>query len=344
MAPHVAIACGGTGGHFFPGVAVARELQQSGARVTLVISEKPVDQQAVATVPDIPHWRVPAVGFSARHPIRFLLGLRAAMKTVRRHFESDPPQAVLAMGGFTSAAPIWCGRRRGAVTFLHESNAIPGRANRLLARSADEIFVGFEAATKHFRGRALVTGTPVREAFRKPSLSDKPLLLITGGSQGAHVINRLATEVKLTEAPIVHICGADDFDAVKAACAKHSPQAEVHAFVEEMPSTLARASVVISRAGASFLAELAAARVPAILIPLPNAADDHQRANARVAGQGGGAIVLEQSETTPEGLAKVVRELMNDESRLKKMSEAMGALDAPEAARCIAGRILARLG
>jgi UDP-N-acetylglucosamine--N-acetylmuramyl-(pentapeptide) pyrophosphoryl-undecaprenol N-acetylglucosamine transferase len=102
--------------------------------------------------------------------------------------------------------------------------------------------------------------------------------------------------------------------------------------------------VVISRAGASFLAELAAARVPAILIPLPNAADDHQRANARVAGQGGGAIVLEQSETTPEGLAKVVRELMNDESRLKKMSEAMGALDAPEAARCIAGRILARLG
>ncbi len=227
---------------------------------------------------------------------------------------------------------------------MHESNAIPGRANRLLARSADEIFVGFEAATQHFRGRATVTGTPVREAFRKQSSSDKPLLLITGGSQGAHAINRLAMEVKFTEVPIVHICGADDFDAVKAACAKHSPQAEVHAFVEEMPSALARASVVISRAGASFLAELAAARVPAILIPLPNAADDHQRANARVAGQGGGAIVLEQSETTPEGLAKVVRELMNDESRLKKMSEAMGALDAPEAARCIAGRILARLG
>ena len=254
MAPHVAIACGGTGGHFFPGVAVARELQQSGARVTLVVSEKLVDQQAVATVPDIPHWSVSAVGFSARHPIRFLLGLRAAMKTVRRHFESEPPQAVLAMGGVTSAAPIWVGRRRGAATFLHESNAIPGRANRLLARSADEIFLGFEAAAKHFQGRAIITGTPVREAFRKQSLSDKPLLLISGGSQGAHAINRLATEIKLTEAPIVHICGVDDFDAVKAACAKHSPQTEVHTFVEDMPSALARASVVISRAGASFLA------------------------------------------------------------------------------------------
>jgi UDP-N-acetylglucosamine--N-acetylmuramyl-(pentapeptide) pyrophosphoryl-undecaprenol N-acetylglucosamine transferase len=344
MAPHVAIACGGTGGHFFPGVAVARELQQSGARVTLVVSEKLVDQQAVATVPDIPHWSVSAVGFSARHPIRFLLGLRAAMKTVRRHFESDPPQAVLAMGGFTSATPIWVGRRRGAATFLHESNAIPGRANRLLTRSADEIFLGFEAAAKHFQGRVIITGTPVREAFRKQSLSDKPLLLITGGSQGAHAINRLATEIKLTEAPIVHICGADDFDAVKAACAKHSPQTEVHTFVEDMPSALARASVVISRAGASFLAELAAARVPAILIPLPNAVDDHQRANARVAGKSGGAIVLEQGETTPEGLANVVCELMNDELRLKKMSEAMGALDEPDAARRIAGRILARLG
>ncbi len=344
MPPHVAIACGGTGGHFFPGVAVARELQQSGVRATLLVSEKPVDQQAVATVPDLPYWCLPAVAFSVRHPIRFLLGLRAAMKSVRRHFECDPPQAVLAMGGFTSAAPIWVGRRMGAATFLHDSNAIPGRANRLLARSADEIFVGFEAATQHFSGRAIVTGTPVRAAFREQTSSDEPLLLITGGSQGARAINRLVTEMKLTNTPIIHLCGEADFDEVKTAHAKHSPQTEVFAFYEDMPAALARASVVIGRAGASSLAELAAARVPAILIPLPNSADDHQRANARVAEQGGGAIVLEQDETTSAGLAKLVRELMGDSSRLKKMSTAMGALDAPEAARQIAARILERLG
>ena len=344
MSAHVAIACGGTGGHFFPGVAVARELQQSGARVTLVVSEKAVDQQVVATVPDIPHWRVPAVGFSMRHPIRFLLGLHAAMKCVRRHFESDPPQAVLAMGGFTAAAPIWTGRRVGASTFLHESNAIPGRANRLLARSADEIFVGFEAATQHFRGCATVTGTPVRAAFRKQSSTNEPLLLVTGGSQGAQAINRLVTEAKLTDLPILHLCGEHDLDEVKTTYARHSAQAEIHAFYEDMPSALARASLVISRAGASSLAELAAARVPAILIPLPNAVDDHQRANARAAGQSGGAIVLEQDEIHPVDFAKLVRGLMDDPARLKRMAKAIGAFDAPDSARHIARRILERLG
>ena len=344
MSAHVAIACGGTGGHFFPAVAVARELQQSGARVTLVVSEKVVDQQAMATVPDLPHWRVPAVGFDMRHPLRFLLGLRAAMKCVRRHFESDPPRAVLAMGGFTAAAPIWAGRRMGAATFLHESNAIPGRANRLLARSADEIFVGFEAATRHFRGCASVTGTPVRAAFRKQSSTNEPLLLVTGGSQGARAINRLVTEARLVDLPILHLCGEHDLDEVKTAYAKHSAPAEIHAFYEDMPAVLAQASLVISRAGASSLAELAAARVPAILIPLPNAVDDHQRANARAAEQSGGAIVLEQDEIKPDDLAKLVRGLMDDPVRLKKMAKAIRVLDAPDSARHIAGRILERLG
>ncbi len=344
MPPHVAIACGGTGGHFFPGVAVARELQQSGVRVTLMVSEKPVDQQAVATVPDLPHWCMPAVGFSARHPIRFLLGLRAAMKCVRRHFENDLPQAVLAMGGFTSAAPIWVGRRMNAATFLHESNAIPGRANRLLARGADEIFVGFEEAAIHFKGQPIITGTPVREAFREQSSSNEPMLLITGGSQGARAINRLASEKKLTDAPVIHLCGEADYDEVKNAHAKHSPHAKVFAFMEDMPSAFARATIVIGRAGASSLAELAAARVPAILIPLPNAADDHQRANARAAERIGGAIILEQDETTAGALHKLVHELMSDPYRLKNMSTAIGKLDAPEAARQIAKRILKRMG
>ena len=204
--------------------------------------------------------------------------------------------------------------------------------------------MGFEVAIQHFRGCATVTGTPVRAAFRKQSSTNEPLLLVTGGSQGARAINRLVTEARLVDLPILHLCGERDLDEVKTACAKHSARAEIHAFYEDMPSALARASLVISRAGASSLAELAAARVPAILIPLPNAVDDHQRANARAAEQSGGVIVLEQDEIKPDDLAKLVRGLMDDPVRLNNMAKAIRVLDAPDSARHIAGRILERLG
>ena len=138
---HVAIACGGTGGHFFPAVAVARELIHADARPTLLISEKKIDRQAVSTVPEISHLEIPAVGLNMKRPIRFFLGLRSAIHRVREHFAYDPPNAVLAMGGFTAAAPIHVGRQMEVATFLHESNVVPGRANRLLSHYVDEIFI-----------------------------------------------------------------------------------------------------------------------------------------------------------------------------------------------------------
>jgi UDP-N-acetylglucosamine--N-acetylmuramyl-(pentapeptide) pyrophosphoryl-undecaprenol N-acetylglucosamine transferase len=350
---HVAIACGGTGGHFFPGVAVARELVDHDARVTLFISEREIDRRVVASLPELPHVEIPAMAFSLRHPFRFLRGLRKATRQVRGHFENDPPQAVLAMGGFTAAAPIRVGRQIGAATFLHESNAIPGRANRFLARWSDEIFIGFAAARGRFNHATIhESGTPVRPEFRNQDRSecrrrlgfaaDQPLILVTGGSQGARAINQMVTGAlsHLPEAQWLHLCGSIDLAEVKAAHEKTGAHSKIHEFFDDMPSALVAADLVVSRAGASSLAELAAAKAPAILVPLPSAVDDHQRANARAAVDCGGAVMLEQAETTSAAFAETVNALISNPSRLEKMGGAMNSLDRPDAATTIAGRIL----
>ena len=350
---HVAIACGGTGGHFFPGVAVAHELVKRGARVTLFISEKEIDRRAAASLPELSHIEIPAVAFSFWHPLRFLIGLKKATDQVRAQFENEPPQAVLAMGGFTAAAPIRAGRRFGAATFLHESNAIPGRANRFLARWTDEIFIGFEAARHRFKHKKIsASGTPVRPEFRNQDRAEsrrrlgfdaaQPLILVTGGSQGARAINQLVTAAlpKLPEAQWLHLCGSHDLAEVKAAHKQNGAHSEVHDFFDDMPAALAAADLVVSRAGASSLAELAAAKAPVILVPLPDATDDHQRANARTAVDCGGAVMLEQSETTPAAFAETVNALISDPGRLEKMGVAMNSLDRPDATQTIAGRIL----
>ena len=355
--PHVAIACGGTGGHFFPGVAVAQELIHAGARATLLISEKEVDRQAVATVPEVSHLEIPAVALNMRRPLRFLLGLRSAIHRVRDHFANDQPDAVLAMGGFTAAAPIWVGRQIDAPTFLHESNIVPGRANRLLSRCVDEIFIGFEAARERFGQKKITeSGTPVRSEFRNQNRDEccgrlgfnaaKPLILVTGGSQGARGVNRMVTGAlprltnHLPDTQWLHLCGPHDLAEVKRAYGITCLRSAVHSFFHDMPSALGAADLVISRSGASSLAELAAANVPAILVPLPTAADDHQRANARAAAKSGGVIVLEQTETTSDAFTEQVVGLISDTGKLMEMANAMKLLDRPDAAKLIAARIL----
>ena len=348
---HVAIACGGSGGHFFPGVAVARELAKANARVTLIVSEKAIDQRTAAQT-DFAFTPIPAVGFSLGSPIKFLSSLKAATNAVRSFFQAKPPQAVLAMGGFTSFAPIRVGRQLGAATFLHESNAIPGRANRLIARWADEVFIGLNPARAKFSHASITyTGTPVREDFRFGNkgearkrvgmTNDRSLIVVTGGSQGAHGLNRLVTtslpRVK-ANAQWLHLCGPHDLEEVRAAHQRTG--GTVHDFFDDMPSALRAADLVLSRAGASSLAELAAANCPAILVPLPTAADDHQRANARVAVEGGAALAVEQDELGAEVFAAQLDELLGDDGQLKKMSTAMAALDHPDAAKQIAGKIL----
>src|SRR5580693_5989256 len=198
--PFIAIACGGTGGHLFPGLAVAEELKQRGCAVALMISPKDVDQQAVKSAPGMEILTLPAVGLQNRNYFSFALSFWKSWRAARNFFKQRSPQAVLAMGGFTSAPPVLAARKCGAKTFLHESNTIPGRANRFLARFVDGAFIGFpEAAARLGTARTMVTGTPARPQFRPRDAAacrrqlglepDRPVILVVGGSQGASGLN-----------------------------------------------------------------------------------------------------------------------------------------------------------
>ena len=359
--PLVALACGGTGGHLFPGLAIADALQQRGCDILLLVSPKEVDQQAVRSLRGLRVETLPAVGLSRGGVGRFALGFFRSLSAARRLFKATPPRAVLAMGGFTSAPPVLAGKLRGAATFFHESNAIPGRANRLLAHVVNEAFVGFAAATDHlFLQRVTTTGTPVRSQFlpQPPAAcraalglkSDRPVLLIVGGSQGASGVNDLvlAAQPLLTreqpELQILHLTGPDDFEKVRAAWTASGHKAVVRPFLTEMELALGAATVAVSRAGASSLAEFAAVRVPTILVPYPAAVDNHQFHNAMSLVRTGAAALLEQRGTTGDQLGRKILDLLRDPAARARMTDALQAWHFPAAADQIAGRIADVIG
>ena len=356
----VAIACGGTGGHLFPGLAVGRELLRTGCSVRLLVSPKEVDQQAVKAVRGMEVSILPAVGLQRGQRVAFLVGFLKSYQTARRIFRERPPQVVLGMGGFTSAPPILAGRRSGARTFLHESNTIPGRANRWLARVVDRAFVGFQTTVPLLpRVGVSVTGTPVREEFcgqsaeqcRKSMGLDlaTPVLLVMGGSQGAGGINRLMFEAVplLAESAlrpqVIHLTGLADAQAAQRVYSAAGIRAVVFPFYDRMETALGAATLAISRAGASSLAELAAARLPSILIPFPAAADNHQYFNARAFEGSGAALLLPQSTANPARLVEMVAQICGSDTARDSMCRALTRWHMPGAAAEIARLMLAEL-
>jgi UDP-N-acetylglucosamine--N-acetylmuramyl-(pentapeptide) pyrophosphoryl-undecaprenol N-acetylglucosamine transferase len=358
QAVSVVIACGGTGGHLFPGLAVAEELLRRDCRVTLMVSPKEIDQQAVASISGMGVVTLPAVGLTRGGWLGFLSGFGKSYRLARRLFKLQRPDVVLAMGGFVSAPPIVAGKRCGAKTFLHESNSIPGRANRWLARWVDGAFVYFSTAAEQLRAdRVEVVGMPVRPPFLQPLGAaearmtlglnpNAPLLLIMGGSQGASKINdlALAAVTPLRQAApdlqFMHLTGARDLEKVRAGYQGHNVPALVRAFFDDMSVALAAADVAVSRAGASSLAELAARQLPAVLIPYPTAADNHQHFNALAFLRSGAARMVQQETATPELLAREILDLLRDASKRADMRQALAAWHAPEAAALMAERIL----
>jgi UDP-N-acetylglucosamine--N-acetylmuramyl-(pentapeptide) pyrophosphoryl-undecaprenol N-acetylglucosamine transferase len=355
--PFIAIACGGTGGHLFPGLAVAEQLVRRGCEVALLISPKEVDQQAVKTVTGVDVVTLPAVALQNRNYFSFarsfLKALFAARKTLRRR-QTD---AVLAMGGFTSAPPVLVAKDLGAKTFLHESNTIPGRANRWLSRVVNQAFVGFPQAAGRLHVRNVTaTGTPVRPQFQPRDAAAcraalgfdpaRPLVLVTGGSQGASGVNHLVIQTLPLLAKLapglqwLHLTGPNDSEKVKQAYAAQNLKAVVHPFFAEMEIALGAATVAVSRAGASSLAELAAMRVPPVLVPFPAAADNHQFHNARAFEETGAARLLEQKNATPEKLARLVSELIENPAARERMQAALARWHAPQAAEQIAEQML----
>lgn len=355
--PIVAIACGGTGGHLFPGVAVGLELLARGSQVILLVSEKQVDQQGLGRTPQLRAVALPAVGLSGLRLPQFLVGLWRSWRRVRLLFRQQPPRAVLSTGGFTGAAPLLAGKACAARTFLHESNAIAGRANRWLARWIDGAFVAFPSAAAGLRCQRIWTmGTPVRPQFKpadplacRRALGldpHRPTLVIMGGSQGAHRINELVVEALPAlvaaepQLQFVHLTGPADADWVRAAYVQRGAPALVRAFLAEMELALGAATVAVSRAGGSSLAELAAMQVPAVLIPYPHAADNHQLVNARTLAEAGAAVVLEQAGATGAGLAAQVLALIQQPLARETMRQRLAHWHRPDAAAQIAEAIL----
>lgn len=356
--PLVAIACGGTGGHLFPGLAVGEQLLDRGCDVTLLISPKEVDQQAVQNLRDMAAVTLPAVGMTRGKLGEFFSGFTKSYRAAKELFRQRPPQAVLAMGGFTSAPPVLAARAFHAATFLHESNAIPGRANRWLAHVVTQAFVGFPvAAARLHHHNVLCTGTPVRPQFQpadpgscRTSLgldARRPVLLVMGGSQGATGINDLvlaalpALATALPDLQFIHLTGPVDAEKVQAAYAQRGCRAVVRPFLTEMELALGAATAAVSRSGGSSLAEFAALRVPALLVPYPTAADNHQFHNAQNFAESGAAFLLEQRAASPEQFTGLVTRLINDASLRAVMIAALERWDAPRAAETIAERIVA---
>jgi UDP-N-acetylglucosamine--N-acetylmuramyl-(pentapeptide) pyrophosphoryl-undecaprenol N-acetylglucosamine transferase len=358
--PFIAIACGGTGGHLFPGLAVAQQLLERGCDVALLISPKEVDQQAVKFVLGMEIFTLPAVGLQNRNYFSFAKSFWNSFRAARNIFKQRPPAAVLAMGGFTSAPPIFAAKLSGAKTFLHESNTIPGRANRLLARFVDAAFIGFPETAARLRAKKpTVTGTPVRPQFSPSAIrhppsaialgldSNRPVVLVVGGSQGARGLNDLVLSalplLKDRDWQWLHLTGANDFEKVKSAYAAYGMKAVVKPFLAEMDLALGAATAAVSRAGASSLAEIAAMRLPSLLVPLPTAADNHQFFNASAFAATGAAKTLDQ-KSAPEKVAVLLAEMVSDETVRQKIQSALARWHAPEAAGQIAENILNDLG
>ena len=354
---NVAIACGGTGGHLFPGLAVAGQLVSRGAGVTLMISSKEVDQLAAKAAEGLRIVTLPAIGLTRGRLVAFVRGFRESYNVARRCFNELRPRAVLAMGGFTSAPSLLAAKRLKASAFLHESNTIPGRANRWLSWTVDRAFVGFPSAANRLHARHVeVTGTPVRTNFapldpdvcRKALGLDpaRPVALVMGGSQGASAINELV----IRSLPLLarrgpewqwfHLAGPADVEKLQRAYQAQKLDACVHSFFLKMELAMGAATAAISRAGASSLAEIAAMRLPAVLIPYPAAMDNHQFHNARAFEQTGAARLVEQRTARPEDLIRSFGELMSQNALREKMQTSLAAWHKSSAADVIAQAIL----
>jgi undecaprenyldiphospho-muramoylpentapeptide beta-N-acetylglucosaminyltransferase len=351
----VVIACGGTGGHLFPGLAVAQTLKDRGHEVLLLVSEKAIDAQALKAHPEFRSEKLPSVGLPAiLSPalIRFVLRTWESMGQCREIYRKFSPDAVLGMGGFTSTAPLLAGKLAKIPTFIHESNSIPGKANKMAARFVDHVLVGFKACEKYFPGKKCSTvGTPVRkdlgeriprdEALRALQLDpDKRTLLVMGGSQGATGINQIlfkaAPMLKTGGIQLIHLTGDRDDRLAAANYLREEIPAYVAPFHHRMQEVLSAADLVISRAGAASLSELSKFGLPSILIPYPYAAENHQERNADIYVEAGASEKFLESSTTPELLARRVLDLLADDEARSRMSAAAHALAPGDSAALVA--------
>jgi UDP-N-acetylglucosamine--N-acetylmuramyl-(pentapeptide) pyrophosphoryl-undecaprenol N-acetylglucosamine transferase len=347
--PHILIATGGSGGHLFPAFAVAEEIERRWpeARVTLTTGPREIEREICASagreatvlpLPSSADWK--------GRPVQFVRSLLAARRTAHRLLGERRPNVVVGTGGFTMTPVVSAALRAKTPVVLLEQNAIPGRATRWYAKRAAVVCSSFEEMNPALTGVGVkFTGNPVRSPIAnlaKNGTRETGTLLILGGSQGARALNESLSWIAekspafLSRWTVVHQTGGEESAReVSSVYQRNGIRAEVRPFFADMAEVYSRASLVIARAGATTLAELACAGIPAVLVPYPYARDAHQHANSRLFVEHRAALIVEQgaeTATTAEGIQKALESLATEESR-RTMSEQMRALAKPDAAK-----------
>lgn len=355
------VAGGGTGGHLFPGIAVAKELEERfpGSAILFVVGRKRMESEILRRY-GFPVVFIDVEGMKGRGWKKGLAVLGMLPKSLvqsMRIIKDFKPSFVIGVGGYSAGPFCLAARLMGVPTAIHEQNSYPGLTNRLLARVVDRIFISFEESAPYFKNkRSILTGNPVRlELFSPRQDSSDPsgdfVVLVVGGSQGARAINEAFVKAygilkrsgkKITA---IHQTGQDDHKRVVEDYRAEGLEAQgletnVIPFIKDMASAYHRADMVVSRAGATTIFELAALGKPSILIPYPHAANGHQETNARCLASHGGAEMMLQKHLTGEGLAHTLSTYMDHQQRLTKMSEAARTFSRPDAAQIIVDQLI----
>ncbi len=358
------IAGGGSGGHLFPGIAIAGELAARcpGAALLFVVGRRRMESEILRRYGfQVAFINVEGMkGRGWKKGLAVLGMLPGSLVQSLRIIKDFKPSFVVGVGGYSSGPFCLAARLMAVPTAIHEQNSYPGLTNRLLARVVDRIFVSFEESTPYFRQKSTLTGNPVRHELFSPvedSLSQdkKFTVLVVGGSQGARAINEAFAKaygiLKKSGNKITFIHQTGEHDHKRAVedygferLEPRELEANVIPFIKDMASAYHRADMVVSRAGATTLFELAALGKPSILIPYPYAANGHQETNARSLAQRGGAEMVLQKDLTAEGLAKSLLTYINHPQQLKKMGDAARGFSRPDAARIIVDELLKGTG
>jgi len=345
------IAGGGTGGHIYPAIAVAREYVSRNVshRVVFVGTAKGLEKQIVPKA-GFPLELIDVAGLKGkggldlvRSLVRLPRGFLQAWRLVGRY----KPNVILGVGGYSSGPVLVAAKLRGVPTLVHEANAYPGLTNRILARFTTGVAVAFpDAGPRMKRKDAVVTGNPIRAEFFTPrnraTAQPRSRLLVFGGSQGSRILNNTMSSALLFLAhlkdriEIVHQTGPNDLKNVQETYRQSAfPDARVVPYLDPMADEIAAADLVVSRAGAMTIGELAASGRAAILVPFAAATNNHQEVNARVVEQSGAALVIPESALTPQRLAGAISEVFSDPERITRMEAAAKHLAMPEATKNI---------
>lgn len=334
------LAGGGTGGHLFPAIAVAEQLrtEEPHSEILFVGTERGLEARML---PEL-GWNLKTIEMSGWAGLGLSARLKVLVKLVKSFRQSQSilrefrPQVVVGVGGYASVPVLLAAKAAGIPYLIHEQNAWPGLANRLLGRWAKRVCLSFSEADRAFhRSATVLTGNPVRAAMENcPNINEKgTTLLVFGGSQGARAINRAMIDALpyLSEwrgkLYIIHQSGSSDYEkTVQGYQNSGWTDVEVQPFIKEMAQAYVRATLIVCRAGATTLAELTACGRPALLVPYPHAAAGHQAVNARALAARGAALLLEEKDLTAERLATLVSGLLHDRPSIKSMAAAARGL------------------